>query len=63
MSELQITLNDAERDFLRQHLAAQLKEVEVEEHRTRDLNYRGVVTEHRQLIENLLEKLGVHSVA
>ena len=57
MAELQVTLTDEERVFLVDFLETALKNVLVEEHRTRTLSYREVVQHQEDLIGRVLGKL------
>jgi hypothetical protein len=58
MAEQQIALSNEEREYLTNLLQSFQKEKRVEEHRTRDLLYRGVVIKEEDLIASLLNKLG-----
>jgi hypothetical protein len=58
MTELQLTLTDEERAFLAEFLKKSLKEMRIEEHRTRTPSYREFIIEREQLIDGLLHKLG-----
>ena len=58
MAESQITVTATERQCLIEILERALKEMRVEEHRTRAPTYREHLVEHEQCIERLLEKLG-----
>jgi hypothetical protein len=58
MSDMQITLSSAERDYLVDVLQTVLKNTRIEEHRTRTPSYREHIEQHEALIENLLAKLG-----
>jgi len=58
MSELHLTLNDQERECLRELLTRALKETRVEGHRTRGPNYREHLVEQEHCIAGLIEKLG-----
>jgi hypothetical protein len=57
MAELQLTLSDEEHAFLVEYLERKLKEVLVEEHRTRTLSYREFVQHEEDLIKQVLDKL------
>jgi hypothetical protein len=57
MTELPITLTAEERDYLRELLEHTLKDLQVEEHRTRVLSYRTHILQQEQLLRNLLAKL------
>lgn len=57
MAELLLKLSSEEREVLVQVLQQLLKEVRVEEHRTRTLTYRESVVEREKVIEQLLSKL------
>jgi hypothetical protein len=58
MAEMQLTLSDQERAYLAQLLETQLKERQVEEHRTRAPSYREHVLSEEKLISGLLLRLG-----
>jgi hypothetical protein len=58
MAEVHVTLSEEERAFLADFLEQALKEVLVEEHRTRSLTYRDNVLRQEQLIKAVLSKLG-----
>jgi hypothetical protein len=58
MAELHLTVNDQERECLRDVLTRALKETRVEEHRTRGPNYREHLVEQERCIAGLLDKLG-----
>jgi hypothetical protein len=62
MAEQQLTLSDEERAFLADFLQQSLKEMRVEEHRTRTPSYREFILEREHLINGLLQKLGVAAV-
>jgi hypothetical protein len=62
MAEQQLTLTDEERAFLADFLQKSLKEMRVEEHRTRTPSYREFILEREHLINGLLQKLGVAGV-
>jgi hypothetical protein len=62
MAEQQLTLTDEERAFLADFLQKSLKEMRVEEHRTRTPSYREFILEREHLINGLLQKLGVAAV-
>jgi hypothetical protein len=62
MAEQQLTLSDEERAFLADFLQKSLKEMRVEEHRTRTPSYREFILEREHLINGLLQKLGVAAV-
>ena len=57
MADIQITLSDAERQFLVNHLQTVLKERYVEEHRTRTPSYREEILRQEALIQQVLAKL------
>jgi hypothetical protein len=57
MGDLQLTLSDAERQFLISHLETVLKERYVEEHRTRTPSYRQEILRQEALIQQVLTKL------
>jgi hypothetical protein len=56
MTELQTALTPEERQYLLALLERTLKDVRVEEHRTRTLTYREHVLHQAALLEGLLEK-------
>lgn len=58
MAELQLTLTAEERDYLVNLLETALKDLRVEEHRTRTLTYREHVLRQENYILSLLSKLG-----
>lgn len=58
MADLQVTLTSEERDCLVQLLQTVLKDMQIEEHRTRTPSYRQHVIHQEELISNLLNKLG-----
>lgn len=58
MAEHQISLTDEEREYLTKQLQSIQKDKRVEEHRTRDLLYRGAVVKEEDLIASLLKKVG-----
>jgi hypothetical protein len=58
MADQQFVLTDKEREYLLKLLQEIQKEKLVEEHRTRSLNYRGLVVEEEQVIASLVKKLG-----
>lgn len=57
MTELQVTLSDQERQYLVNLLETTLKDVLVEEHRTRTPNYREDIVHREEIIHALLAKL------
>jgi hypothetical protein len=57
MNELQVTLTAEERQFLLDLLNATLKDMRIEEHRTRTPTYREHVLRQEALAEGLLNKL------
>jgi hypothetical protein len=57
MAELQVTLSEEERQYLAGLLDATLKDVLVEEHRTRAPNYREDIVHREGIIRALLGKL------
>lgn len=61
MPESQITLTPEERDFLIVHLEQVLKDIRIEEHRTRAPTYREHILQQEAQIESLLKKLGTTS--
>ena len=58
MADVQLSLTAGERKFLAELLARVLKDVEVEEHRTKTLSFREIVLREENLIKTLLSKLG-----
>jgi hypothetical protein len=58
MAELQLTLTTPERECLVSVMERTLKEMRVEEHRTRAPTYREHVVQQEELIAGLLRKLG-----
>jgi hypothetical protein len=57
MAELQVMLNDEERQYLTDLLERTLKETRVEEHRTRSPRYRENVIREEMLMVELLKKI------
>ena len=57
MAEVHLTLTDEERQYLKDLLEVTLKEMRVEEHRTRTPTYRQHVLHQEELIQALLNKL------
>jgi len=57
MADQQLTLTGEEQDFLISLLEATLKEVKIEEHRTKTLSYRERVIQKEDLLSSLLAKL------
>jgi hypothetical protein len=58
MNDFELTLTEEERAFLAEFLQNSLKQLRVEEHRTRTPSYREFIIEREQLIDGLLQKLG-----
>jgi hypothetical protein len=58
MPELQLVVSAEERDFLVRFLETALKELSVEEHRTRAPSYRKLVLQDEKLMASILRKLG-----
>jgi hypothetical protein len=58
MAELQLTLTAEERECLANLLETALKDVRIEEHRTRTPSYREYVLRKEHLIAAVLSKLG-----
>ena len=58
MAEQQLMLTAEERKFLAELLSRVLKDVQVEEHRTRSLSFREIVVREEKMIKALLSKLG-----
>jgi hypothetical protein len=57
MAEQQVTLTAEERQCLQELLEETLKDVRVEEHRTRTPSYRNLVLQREKLIQAVLTKL------
>jgi hypothetical protein len=57
MAELQLTLTEEERAFLVGLLEITLKDMRIEEHRTRTPSYREHILDRENLITRLLDKL------
>jgi hypothetical protein len=57
MVQTELTLTEAERDYLAKLLETTLKSTLVEEHRTRSPNYREHVVAQEQMIRDILRKL------
>jgi hypothetical protein len=58
MPDVQLSLSDAQREYLTHLLETTLKNTRVEEHRTRTPSYREQVEQQETLIVELLTKLG-----
>jgi hypothetical protein len=58
MSDLQLTLTQAERDWLVGLFENLLKEKRIEEHRTRTPTFRERVLQEEDMIKSILGKLG-----
>lgn len=58
MPELNVRMTDEERAFLGELLEKTLKNVRVEEHRTRAPNAREVVLHQERIIASLMGKIG-----
>ena len=58
MPDPQLTLTAEERDFLIAHLEHALKDIRIEEHRTRAPSYREHILQQEAQIISLLTKLG-----
>ena len=58
MADLQVTLNEEERVFLSEFLAKSLKDMRIEEHRTRAPDYRQLIIAKEDVANRLLQKLG-----
>jgi hypothetical protein len=58
MADVQLNLSAEEREYLVRLLEETLKEMRVEEHRTRTPSYRQLIVHDEKLIEALLGKLG-----
>jgi hypothetical protein len=57
MTEIQVTLAAEERQYLLDLLKVTLKDMRVEEHRTRTPSYREHVLHQEAIVEGLLKKL------
>jgi len=62
MTDLHLTLTDEERAFLAEFLQKTLKDMRIEEHRTRAPSYRERIIEREDLVNQLLQKLGAVAV-
>ena len=62
MTDLHLTLTDEERAFLAEFLQKTLKDMRIEEHRTRTPSYRERIIEREDLVNQLLQKLGAVAV-
>ena len=62
MTDLHLTLTDEERAFLAEFLQRTLKDMRIEEHRTRAPSYRERIIEREDLVNQLLHKLGAVAV-
>ena len=62
MTDLHLTLTDEERAFLAEFLQKTLKDMRIEEHRTRTSSYRERIIEREDLVNQLLHKLGAVAV-
>ncbi|MBM3996271.1 MAG: hypothetical protein FJ303_19275 [Planctomycetes bacterium] len=58
MAEAVVNFTAEERDFLAELLKLVLKDVQIEEHRTRALSYREHIVQKGEMINALLKKLG-----
>ena len=58
MADVQLSLSADERKFLAELLSRVLKDMQVEEHRTKTLSFREIVLREENLIKTLLSKLG-----
>jgi len=58
MPELQLTVTAEEREFLTDLLETTLRDMQIEEHRTRSLSYRELVLHQEHLVASLLSKIG-----
>jgi hypothetical protein len=58
MTQMQLTLTTEEAEFLAGLLEAALRDVRVEEHRTRTPTYREHILHREDLMASLLNKLG-----
>lgn len=63
MNQCQLNLNVQERQYLADLLTSELKETQVEEHRTRSMTYREHIVEREEIIRGLLDKLSASEVA
>lgn len=57
MGNASLELSMEERNFLADYLSIALKEVQVEEHRTRSPSYREFVTHNKELLASIVCKL------
>jgi hypothetical protein len=57
MTDLQLNLTEAERQFLIELLQESLREIEIEEHRTKTLGYRKLILNQEAMIQRLLDRL------
>ena len=57
MADFQLTINAEECKYLQDLLEVTLKEMQVEEHRTRTPSFRQHVLKHENLVQALLAKL------
>ncbi len=57
MTDLQMNLSEPERQFLIELLEESLKEIEIEEHRTKTLSYRKLILNQESMIRQLLQRL------
>ena len=62
MTDVQVTLTEGECTFLAEFLQKALKDMRVEEHRTRTPSYRELIIERENLVAALLQKLGAVAV-
>jgi len=53
-----VTFTPEEREFLAELLKTTLKDIQIEEHRTRTLSYREHIVHNEEMINSLLKKLG-----
>ena len=58
MEGMQLTLSTDERGFLGDFLSAALKNLQIEEHRTRTPSFREHITHEKEMVEAILIKLG-----
>jgi hypothetical protein len=58
MGEVQLMLTDPERELLVRLLETTLRDVRIEEHRTRTISYREHILREEDVLVGLLSKLG-----
>jgi hypothetical protein len=57
MTDVQLNLTEEERQFLIELLQESLKEIEIEEHRTKTFGYRKLILNQEVMIQRLLDRL------